>query len=215
MHQLDCEAKLKTTVRIGHPCVPWLVETVADIISRFKIGQDGLANGKAVRTRSATLTLEKLAHETFPRIQEPTPAECTCPRSHAATRADSLKVGEWTPGSGKCKAMKEATNLAHSAECRGRVAEILANDVEFRTKLKKDEDRQAGARDAMEEEVPRVQVGGSSSCRSAPVEPTTQSSAPERRCRQAQTLRFRCRDRCTLQQIRPLRPCQCREGQRS
>ena len=30
---LDLEAKLKTTVRIGHPCIEWLVEKVEDIIT--------------------------------------------------------------------------------------------------------------------------------------------------------------------------------------
>ena len=40
-HKLDLEAKLKTTVRIGHPSIAWMVENVADIINKFKIGQDG------------------------------------------------------------------------------------------------------------------------------------------------------------------------------
>ena len=39
-HKLDLEAKLRTTVRIGHPCIAWQVEKVADIINKFKIGQD-------------------------------------------------------------------------------------------------------------------------------------------------------------------------------
>ena len=38
-HKLDLEAKLKTTVRIGHPCIAWMVENVADIINKFKIGR--------------------------------------------------------------------------------------------------------------------------------------------------------------------------------
>ena len=37
-HKLDLEAKLKTTVRTGHPCIAWMV---ADIINKFKIGEDG------------------------------------------------------------------------------------------------------------------------------------------------------------------------------
>ena len=40
-HKLDLEAKLKTTLRIGRPCIAWMVEIVADIINKFKIGQDG------------------------------------------------------------------------------------------------------------------------------------------------------------------------------
>ena len=39
-HKLDHEAKRKSTVRIGHRCIAWLVENVADI-NKFKIGQDG------------------------------------------------------------------------------------------------------------------------------------------------------------------------------
>ena len=39
--KLDLEAKLKTTVGIGHPCIAWLVEYVAEVITKFKIGQDG------------------------------------------------------------------------------------------------------------------------------------------------------------------------------
>ena len=40
-HKLDLEAKLKTTLRISHPCISWMVENVADIINKFKIGHDG------------------------------------------------------------------------------------------------------------------------------------------------------------------------------
>ena len=40
-HKLDLEAKLKTPVRISHPCISWMVENVADIINKFKIGHDG------------------------------------------------------------------------------------------------------------------------------------------------------------------------------
>ena len=81
-------------------------------------------------------------------------------------KADLTKAGGWTPGCKKCKAMKEGdqsrTNLAHSAECRARVAEILADDVEFRTKMKRVEERKEGARRAMES-FPKVQIGGTSS----------------------------------------------------
>ena len=31
-HKLDLEAKHKTTVRIGHFCIAWMVKNVADII---------------------------------------------------------------------------------------------------------------------------------------------------------------------------------------
>ena len=88
-------------------------------------------------------------------------------------KADLTKAGGWTPGCRKCKAMKERdqsrTNLAHSAECRARVAEILADDVEFRTKMKRAEERKEGARRAMES-FPKVQIGGSSLSGGAPVQ---------------------------------------------
>ena len=40
-HNLVLEAKLKTTVRISHPGISWMVENVADIIKKFKIGHCG------------------------------------------------------------------------------------------------------------------------------------------------------------------------------
>ena len=40
-HKLDLETKLKMAVGIGHPCIAWLVDNVADIINKFKIGHDG------------------------------------------------------------------------------------------------------------------------------------------------------------------------------
>ena len=40
-HKLDLETKLKTALRIGHPCNAWMVESVEDIINKFKVGQDG------------------------------------------------------------------------------------------------------------------------------------------------------------------------------
>ena len=40
-HKLDLETKFKMAVGIGYPCIAWLVENVADIINKFKIGHDG------------------------------------------------------------------------------------------------------------------------------------------------------------------------------
>ena len=37
-YQSDLDAKLKTTVQIGHPCIAWIVENVADTINKFKNG---------------------------------------------------------------------------------------------------------------------------------------------------------------------------------
>ena len=71
------------------------------------------------------------------------------------------------------------TNLAHSAECKARVAEILADDVEFRTKMKRAEERKECARRAMDS-IRKVQIGGSSSSGGAPDEVTTHSSSPDR-----------------------------------
>ena len=39
--KLGLGAKLKTPLRIGHPCMSWMVENVADTVSQFKIGHDG------------------------------------------------------------------------------------------------------------------------------------------------------------------------------
>ena len=60
------------------------------------------------------------------------------------------------------------TNLAHSADCRARVAEILADDIAFRTKMRKAVERKEGARRTMEP-FPKVPVGGSTSSGCAPV----------------------------------------------
>ena len=60
------------------------------------------------------------------------------------------------------------TNLAHSADCRARVAEILADDIAFRTKMRKEVERKEGARRTMER-FPKVQVRGSTSSGCAPV----------------------------------------------
>ena len=40
-HKLDPDTELKMAVGIGHPCIAWLVENVADNINKFKIGHDG------------------------------------------------------------------------------------------------------------------------------------------------------------------------------
>ena len=40
-HKLDLETKLKTTVRIGHLCISWAEENVADTTNKFKIDHDG------------------------------------------------------------------------------------------------------------------------------------------------------------------------------
>ena len=98
-------------------------------------------------------------------------------------KADLTKAGGWTPGCRKCKALKEGnqsqTNLAHSAECRARVAEILADDVEFRTKMKRAEERKEGAPREMES-FPKVQIGGSTSSGGGPVDVTTHPSSPDK-----------------------------------
>ena len=39
--KLGLGAKLKTPLRIGHPCMSWMVENVADTVSQFKNGHDG------------------------------------------------------------------------------------------------------------------------------------------------------------------------------
>ena len=71
------------------------------------------------------------------------------------------------------------TNLAHSAECRARVAEILADDVGFQAKMRKAQERKEGERRTLEPS-PKVQVGGSSSSRSVPVETPAHSSSKEK-----------------------------------
>ena len=99
------------------------------------------------------------------------------------TKADLSKAGGWTQGCRKCRAMKEGdlsrTNLAHSTECRARVAEILADDVGFQTKMRKAAERKEGER-RPSEPTPDVQVGGSSSSGSAHVEPPAHSSSKEK-----------------------------------
>ena len=99
------------------------------------------------------------------------------------TKTDLSKAGGWTQGCKKCRAMKEGdhsrTNLAHSAECRARVAEILADDVGFQTKMRKAHERMEGERLPLEPS-PKVQVGGSSSSGSVPVETPAHSSSKEK-----------------------------------
>ena len=53
-HNLDLEAKLKTTLRIGR-----MVENVADIINKFKIGQDG----RTAFERLTGMTYKGVIHE--------------------------------------------------------------------------------------------------------------------------------------------------------
>ena len=77
------------------------------------------------------------------------------PKSHMITKED-----RWTPRYKKCKVLKEdehsRTNLAHNADCRARIAEILADDVAFRTKMKRRRTSHHGL-------FPKVQVGGNTS----------------------------------------------------
>ena len=118
---------------------------------------------------SATLTCEKLAQDRFPKIQDPMPVEeeyVYMPMSHMISKADLPKAGRWTQGCRKCRAMKEEdhsrTDLPHSAECRARVAEILADDVGFQTRMRKAAERKEGERRLLKL-FPEVQVGGSGS----------------------------------------------------
>ena len=71
------------------------------------------------------------------------------------------------------------TDLAHSAECRARVGEILADDVGFQTKMRKAHERKEGERLPLDPS-PKVQVGGSSSSGSVPVETPAHSSSKEK-----------------------------------
>ena len=127
-----------------------------------------------VLTKSTRL---KGSRGNFPRIEDPTPAEEECVymrRSHMITNADLTKAGGWTPGCRKCKALKKgdhsSTDLAHSADCRARVVEILADDIAFRTRMKKAMGRKEGARRMKPR--PKVQMGSSTSSRCAPVDLT-------------------------------------------
>ena len=71
------------------------------------------------------------------------------------------------------------TNLAHCAECRARVAEILADDVGFQTKMRKAQGRKEGARRPLEPS-PKVQAVGSNSSKNAPVKKPAHSSSKEK-----------------------------------
>ena len=73
------------------------------------------------------------------------------------------------------------TNLTHSADCRACVAEIFADDVASRTKMKKAVDRKEGARRLMEP-FSKVQMGvrGSSGC--AAVDVSAHPRSTGRRC---------------------------------
>ena len=87
--------------------------------------------------------------------------ECVyTPKSHMITKED-----RWTLRYKKWKAMKEdehsRTNLAHNADCRARIAEILAGDVAFRTKVRKAVETKR--RTSHHGLFPKVQVGGNTS----------------------------------------------------
>ena len=96
---------------------------------------------------SVTMTYAKLSEEKFPVMQDPTPTEeelIPKPRSQKITRADLEKAG-WTKGCNKCRAMQEGdltkVSLAHSAQCKARIRDILADDAEFRRKSEQAEAR--------------------------------------------------------------------------
>ena len=98
--------------------------------------------------------------ERFRRIKDPTSAE----EEYVITKADVSKAGEWKQKCRRCRAKKEGdhcqTTLAQSAECRARVAEILADDVGFQTKMRKAQERKEGGRRPLEP-FPDVQGGSS------------------------------------------------------
>ena len=71
------------------------------------------------------------------------------------------------------------TNLAHSAERKARVAEILADDVGIQTKMRKAQERKEGERRPLEP-IPKMQGGGSNSSGSAPVETPAHASSKEK-----------------------------------
>ena len=71
------------------------------------------------------------------------------------------------------------TNLAHSAEGRARVAEILADDAGFQTQMRKATERKEGERRSVEP-FPKGQVGGSSSSGIPLVETLVHSSSKEK-----------------------------------
>ena len=79
------------------------------------------------------------------------------PKSHMITKED-----RWTLRCKKSKAMKEddhsRTNLAHNADCRASLAEILVDDVAFRTKMRKAVETKR--RTSHHGLFPKVQVGG-------------------------------------------------------
>ena len=67
-HNLDLEAKLKTTLRIGHPCITWMVENVADIINKFKIGQDGRTAYERLKGKTYTGVIHEFGSVILHRI---------------------------------------------------------------------------------------------------------------------------------------------------
>ena len=69
-HKLDLEAKLKTTVRISHPCISWMVENVADIINKFKIGHDGRTAHERLKGKTSKGVIHEFGSVILHRIPE-------------------------------------------------------------------------------------------------------------------------------------------------
>ena len=80
-HKLNLEAKLKTTLRNGHPCIAWMVENVADLINKFKIGQDGRTANERLKGK----TYKGVIHE-FVSLSPPYPRK-------TSRRIDAGKMG--------------------------------------------------------------------------------------------------------------------------
>ena len=96
---------------------------------------------------SMTLTYAKLAEQRFPTIPELTPAEEEYrpkPRANRITAAELEKTG-WTIGCPKCRAMQEGDTtkgtVGHSAKCKARIKDILAEDEDFKRKMAKEDAR--------------------------------------------------------------------------
>ena len=69
-HKLDLETKLKMAVGIGHPCIAWLVENVADIINKFKIGHDGRTAYERLKGKTFVGVIHELGSVILHRIPE-------------------------------------------------------------------------------------------------------------------------------------------------
>ena len=96
---------------------------------------------------SMTLTYAKLAEERCPAMSIPTPAEeelVPKPRAPRISLADLEKAG-WAAGCAKCRAMRDGddskVNLGHSAKCKARIQEILADDPDYKKKAEQAEAR--------------------------------------------------------------------------